>query len=361
MLGKSLTVLVVKPDDEERRVAMFKDNKLRLLMNLVGFSRLGEAHDPDATWIIPSSLTSAQLQESIDLIRKFEFDPPTYEDGKGPEDLLRSKAVAARRSTRRVDFDDDDDNDSEEDRGEYALDEPSARKPDGERKKLKRRRRERTPVELDDEEKNRRAEARRQKELEKKAKTKSTMYIHDSDDEDWDAEKDAEFFAREEKLRDETMAAFKKSLVLGTIEPVVSKKRKADGPARSSKRQKTPPKRKAQPFDDSDDDDAAEEGNGVVSVSSRAGSEGEESVVNDESEDGVTDTPLSSQHAGAAQTSDTEPARKPIVSANKVAQDMVMADAGDEDEDEDEDAPVARRPVARSSTRAGFIIDSDSE
>ena len=63
---------------------MFKDNKLRLLMNLVGFERLGEHHDPDAAWIIPSSLTSIQLQEAIDLIRKFEFDPPTYEDGKAP-------------------------------------------------------------------------------------------------------------------------------------------------------------------------------------------------------------------------------------------------------------------------------------
>jgi replication fork protection complex subunit Tof1/Swi1 len=73
---------------------MFKDNKLRLLMTLVGFTRLGEHHDPDATWVIPSSLTETQLQEAIELIRKFEFAPPTYEDGKAPEDLLRSKAVA---------------------------------------------------------------------------------------------------------------------------------------------------------------------------------------------------------------------------------------------------------------------------
>jgi replication fork protection complex subunit Tof1/Swi1 len=59
---------------------MFKDNKLRLLMTLVGFSRLGEAHDPDATWIIPPSFTSEELQLAIDLTRKYEFDPPTYED-----------------------------------------------------------------------------------------------------------------------------------------------------------------------------------------------------------------------------------------------------------------------------------------
>ena len=122
---------------------MFKDNKLRLLLNLVGFERLGAREDPDATWVIPSTLTSHDLQESIDLIRKYEFDPPTYDDGKGPEDMLRSKAAAARRSTRRVDWDDSDDgidHDSDQDRGEYALDEPTARKADGTGKKVLKRR-----------------------------------------------------------------------------------------------------------------------------------------------------------------------------------------------------------------------------
>ena len=155
---------------------MFKDNKLRLLMTLVGFIRLGATDDPDASWIIPSSLTSAELLEAISLIRKFEFDPPIYEDGKAPEDLVRSKATAARRSARRAEFDDDSDSidgDSEEDRGEYALDDPTTRKPDSERKRLKRRRRARTPVELNDEERNAKAEARRRKEIEKQAKTKS--------------------------------------------------------------------------------------------------------------------------------------------------------------------------------------------
>ena len=166
---------VIKPDSEERRMAMFKDNKLRLLMTLVGFQRLGAYDDTEATWVISSSLTSSELQETIDLLRKFEFDPPVYEDGKGPEDMLRSKAAAARRSTRRVEFDDDSDgidHDSDEDLGEYALDGPTARKGDGApRKKLKRR--VGTPVELDDEEREQRAQARREKELAKQQKVKS--------------------------------------------------------------------------------------------------------------------------------------------------------------------------------------------
>jgi replication fork protection complex subunit Tof1/Swi1 len=330
---------------------MFKDNKLRLLMTLVGFIRLGANDDPDSPWVIPSSLTSAELQEAIDLIRKFEFDPPIYENGKGPEDFLRS-AAAARRSTRRAEFDDDSDgvdHDSERDRGEYAVDDATARKPDGERKKLKRRRRAHTPIELDDEEREARAEARRKKEIEKQAKTKSTMFVHDSDDEEWDADKDTAFFAREQALREETMNQFKKSLVLGTVEPAVSKKelskkRKAEDSAKKSKKRKSPPKRKAGPFDDSDEDESMDD---AVGVSSRAPSE----EVADDSEDEATDTPLSSQHAGSK---DDTP--KPLAAATSFrAQDAIMVD-----DDDDDDIPVARRPVART-TRAGFIIDSDSE
>ncbi|EOA82512.1 uncharacterized protein SETTUDRAFT_43464 [Exserohilum turcica Et28A] len=347
--------IVIKHDTEERRVAMFKDNKLRLLMKLVGFERLGEQHDPDATWVVPSALTSAQLQESIDLIRKFEFDPPTYEDGKAPEDLLRSRAVAARRSTRRVDFDDESDDgidhDSDQDHGEYAQGGPTVREGDEPRKKLKRRRRQRTPVELDDEEKDRRAEARRKREIEKQAKALSTMFVHDSDDEDWDAERDAAFFAREEAIRQENMNVFKKSLVLGTVEPVASKKRKTDAPEKKSKRRKSPPKRKAL-FDDSDDD--AED-----ATSSRATSEAAGDVLDDEDDvqENVTDTPLSSQNAGAATASDADTPRKPQSSV-AVSTDVAMTNA--DTDDDDDDVPVVRRPAARNM-RAGFVIDSDSE
>lgn len=339
---------------------MFKDNKLRLLMTLVGFSRLGEAQDPDATWIVPSSFTSEELQLAIDLTRKYEFDLPTYEDGKGPEDLLRSKASAARPSTRRVDFDDDDEaeNASEEDHGEYRAGKPTERKPDSERKKLKRRQRVGTPVELDDEEMDRRAEARRKKEIEKMAKQKSTEYVHDSDNED-DDDKDVEFFAREEALRREIMKAFGKSLTSASMETATSKKRKADGSTSRSKRRKTPPKRKApQPFADSDDD-SGDDVQGAADLSSRAPSIDARDLLQDESEveDEATDTPLSSQHANGVHESDEDTAIAPAPSSTGKSEDVVMAD---DDEDEDEEAPVVRRPMARNK-RGGFIIDSDSE
>ncbi|KAH9871690.1 Topoisomerase 1-associated factor 1 [Plenodomus biglobosus] len=342
--------ILIKHDTEERRVAMFKDNKLRLLMNLVGFTRLGEAHDPDAAWVIPSSLTSAQLQEAIDLIRKFEFDPPIYEDGKGPEALLRSKAVAARQSARRAEFDDSDgiDDAPEEDLGEYAPLGPTTRQADEPRKKLIRRRRARTPVELDEEEMDRRAEARRKKEAKKKAAEKSTAFVHDSDDEDWDEEKDAAFFAREERIRKETQEAYKRSLVLGSMEPAASKKRKADEPEKKSKRRKERPKQR-RVFDDSDDDGDGDEVEDAVS--SRAVSE---DVIDSVDEDEATDTPVSSQHAAAAVVSDNDTPTK----AATTSKDVAMDDA--DEEDEDDVAPVTRRPAARN-TRAGFVIESDSE
>lgn len=346
---------VVKADNEDRQKAMFRDNKLRLLMTLVGFSRLGEENDPDATWVIPSSLTAAELSEAIDLIRKFEFDPPVYEDGKTAQDLLRYKNAGTRQSTRKAEFDDDSngvDDDSEEDRGEYAPDRLSSRNSNG-KKILKRRRRAETPQELDEEERERRAYQRRQNDLEKQRKIKSTMFVHDSDEEE-DEERDREFFEREQALREKTTAQFKQSLALGSTELASSRKRKGDAQAKKeSKRRKTPPKRRSGPFDtDESEEEASDED--AVHVSSRATSQEAEDVLDTDSEEEATDTPLSSQHAAAGDTNGSGKAPK-----TSAVQDSVMADVDDDDEDEDAGPTVRRAPVR---TRGGFIIDdSDSE
>jgi replication fork protection complex subunit Tof1/Swi1 len=341
-------------------------------MTLVGFTRLGADNDSDASWLVPPSLTSADLQADIDLIRKYEFDPLTYEDGKGPEDMLRSKTATERRAAPRVEFDDDSDgiDGDKEDRGEYAADGPTARKPAGIRKKLTRRTRERTAVELDDEEQDARAEARRTKEAEKQRKIKSTMFVHDSDDDDWDVDKEKEFYERENEIREFTMAQFKKSMGLTVDEPTSSKKtkkRKADGEEKKEKkRRKTPPKRRAGPFDASDSGDEDVHGEG-----SEADSEARKDVdIDSEEEDEATDTPLSSQHAAATRASDGESRLKTTSETTATKQDVVMVDDEDEDEDEDgdedenedeaeDDGPVTRRPAAR--TRAGFVIESDSD
>ncbi|KAF2747937.1 timeless-domain-containing protein [Sporormia fimetaria CBS 119925] len=342
--------ILVRPDNDERRTAMFKDNKLRLLMTLVGCSRLGEPNDPEATWLIGSSVTVPELTEALDLIRKFEFEPPIYEDGKSAQDFLRSKATAIRRTARRVDFDDDSDgvdNDTEEDRGEYAPDGPTARKSTA-KKILKRRRRARTPEELDDEEKRRRAEARLKRELEKQRNIKSTVFVHSSDDEDWDEDRDKEFFAKEQALRADTLAQFKRSLALGSPEPA-SKKRKGNVQAGSEKKKrKTPPKRRKGLFDT----DESEDEDQPLHSSSR-GSSPEAAALDTESDGESTDTPMSSQPAAVVTNGNKTP-------ASVADKDTVMADAQDGTDDDDEDAaPTVRRAPLR--TRGGFVIDSDSE
>jgi replication fork protection complex subunit Tof1/Swi1 len=332
----------VKPDNEERRIAMFKDNKLRLLLTLVGFLRLGEPHDPEASWIIPSSMSSSDLTSAADLIRKFEFDLPEYEEGKSAVDYLRSKA-AAMRSSRRAEYDDDSDgvgNDSQEDRGEYALDEPTARGAPARKKLSRRRRRSRTPQELDDEERDRRADARRMKELEKQANVKSTIFVHDSDDEwEYNPERDSdkEFFAKEEAIRQSTKDQFLKSVALGSADLASTKKRKADEETSNGRK-----KRKSVEPD---------EGNDAISLSSRSPSPEHMELDSEDEEDEAIDTPISSQHAGPAKTSSVS---APVGSKGAT----VTNGNSDDDEEDEDDMPVVRKGPVR---RAGFIIDSDSE
>ena len=349
---------VIKPNNEERRIAMFKDNKLRLLMTLVGFIRIGEEDNPDASWLVPSSLARTDLQQAIDLIRKYEFDPPIYDDGKRPEDMLRSKAVMERRSARRVDFDDDSDGkDPDSDHGEYAVDSPTTRKIDGGKNVLKRRRRERTPVELDDEEKEARAEVRRKKELEKQRKIKSTIYVHDSDDEEWDEEREKTFYDGENKIREFTIAQYKKSIGVSATEPTEPRKRKADEQSKKSLKRRKTPKRKPSPFDTGSREDNHIYGSNGSEAESESVEIGDVTEVDTGDEGEAADTPLSSQHATMSRTNDVESSLKPIAMSKK--QSVVSIGLDDED-DEDDDAPVVRRPIARKHTRAGFVI-SDSE
>ena len=77
----------------------------------------------------------------------------------------------------------------------------------------------------------------------------------------------------------------------------------------------------------------------------------------DDVQENVTDTPLSSQNAGAATASDADTPRKPQSSV-AVSTDVAMTNA--DTDDDDDDVPVVRRPAARNM-RAGFVIDSDSE
>ncbi|KAK0663843.1 Topoisomerase 1-associated factor 1 [Lasiodiplodia hormozganensis] len=336
--------ITVKPDNEERRIALFKDNKLRLLLKTIGFMRLGLDEDQDANWIIPPSLSSDELRESEQAIQQTEWEPPSFGEDKSAEDMIRTKR---QRVALRGDTDDEDDGpDALDDEELFPAGGPTARRSDAlEELKKKRTRRKRTASEEpDDEEKERKREARRQKELEKRRKIKSALFVHSSD-EDTDEEADREFFAAEEERRKKTAGKITRALISAQIQDTASKKRKSTAASKKSRK-----KRKGSESDS--------EGT-HTGLGSRSSSEEPVSrlrIVSDDEEEEAVDTPLSSQH-GSKDTAKEKPTEASAKAA-KTTQDVEMQEV--DDDDEDEDVP-ARKPVRRNNVRAGFLIDSDSE
>jgi replication fork protection complex subunit Tof1/Swi1 len=327
---------------------MFKNGHLRLLMTLIGFQRISEEDDPEGSWIIPSSLSADQLKQSLDLVKKFEFSPPVFDDGQEAGDFIRRKSDGAT-SRRKAVFDDEDDgidNDTEEELL-FEPGGPTAMKKSDALEALKKNRRRRRKEGSEDPEANRltdeqlkaRAEARRQKELEKNRKIKSELYVHDSDEEE-DEERDRLFFEQEEKLREKSKIAIMKEL-LGVG------KDKASGPvapSRSKKRQSS-----------------------AISIDSDEEAGGSSSTARDnvleESDEGesATDTPMSSPHNRSSLTkrrkvSSEEPESAGHSEADELVKNKPTMAAEDSD---DEDVAVVR--PARQRVRAGFIVDSSDE
>ncbi|KAK6954168.1 Topoisomerase 1-associated factor 1 [Daldinia eschscholtzii] len=333
----------VRPDSDARRTAMFKNSHLRLLMKLVGFERLvpGADETPESTWVIPLHVTADQIQDSLDLIKKAEFNPPTFDDGKLAEDQLRRKAAVRKRAV----FDDDDDGAADDDEDEilFPAGGPTTRKVADEfldkPKKTRRRRRRGSDVEeLSEEQLEEKAKARKEREKAKARRFKSELYVHASDDEsDDDGERWAEFYANEERIRQRQNAAAANSAVAVTTSaaPKQVEKRKArellDNDSDNDDDLILP-----QGSEDEDEDEGERRGNGAS---------------------GTDDTPLSSSpRAGSVSSAKRRRlSKEPPSSAPAAADgDTEMADA------EDDDVPVAKAP-ARRRARAGFIVDSSDE
>lgn len=190
-------------------------------MKVVGFERLVSTLDEElgSTWVIPSRHSAEDLVEYKDLINKAEFSPPLFEDGETPEDQIRRKIAPRKKAS--YDDDDDDDLDDLIDDGDDILfpkNLPNKRlvgpyndKP-GKKRRVRRRKdtsgSELEDVDTRDEIRAKKAHNRRKRELEKQRKIKSNLYVNPSDDES-DAERDAEFFAREEAIRQRVKEALK--------------------------------------------------------------------------------------------------------------------------------------------------------
>lgn len=320
-------------------------------MKLAGLTSIGASDDPDTSWIVPSAKSADQIKEALDLIKKFEFAPPTFDDGKGALDQIRR--VSAGMNRKRAAFDDESDDGIDDD--EELLFEPGGptamKKSDALKalKKSRRRRRnegseERESRGLTDEQIEVRAAARRARELEKNRKIKSELYVHDSDEED--EEKDRIFFEAEERLRQQNKINIMKELLGVGQQKENSKKRMAgaldvEGDAAS-------------------DEDVVMTGSkkrasSAISLDSdvEVGGIGDDTD-SEEEENEKTDTPISSPHRSA------QPKRRKLLiddddnlpSATRGAMEI-------DDEDEENIVPVAnpRRP----RVRAGFIMDSSDD
>ncbi|RFU35917.1 hypothetical protein B7463_g489, partial [Scytalidium lignicola] len=334
--------IVLKLDNDTRRLHMFKNGHLRLLMTLIGIEHLGE-DDPEAQWFFPSKLTADQIKQALDLIKNAEFNPPSFDDGKEAADFIRRKsAVPAPRQ--RQNFDDEDDGiDDDEEEFLFPAGGPTALKKSDALKEMKKLRQRRRRVRSEDEDEDSpteeqlesQREARQLLELEKRRKIKSELFVHDSDDET-DEERDRVFFEQEEKQRAKSKVSIVKELLS------VGKTKDHHASSTISK------KRQSSAISSDSDHDAS--GSEISSPNTR-------NIVPMDSDDEDVDTPMSSPHARASQTK-----RQKLSDDDLGAKDisrLVVEEEG-EDEDEDEDVTLISR-TARQRVRAGFIIESSDE
>jgi len=374
--------VVIKPDTPDRATAMFKDNKLRLLMTLSGFERLGIDDELGATWIIPSALSARELHETHDCIDRHRRDPVMQygDDGDtmNAEDMLRRKANTTAKQ-RRAEYDDDSDGDGIIDDGEEEFLFPASgpvddktRKKDALKEMKSKRRRRRHAAGSEDEDgglsdatRDARRKARLETDREKRRKIKSNEFVGDSDDDD---EADTEFFRREEEMRKGQAGRVMEALRAGRVEKkaegvqgVAKKEAKRKGEtldAGNGKRRKPSPER----LDDSDDD--------VMSLGD-AGSSSPPAgrALSISSEDEATDTPLSSPHPASSQTREHGDSSQDgigrkieavTLSSRPDVEEGTRKRGGDADEHEigsDEDL-VVKRPSGR---RKQMVVSDDSD
>lgn len=351
---------------------MFSNSKLRLLMMLVRFERLGE-DVPGATWVVPSALTSKDLRETKQIVDTGLVSPMTEFKGQDPRQLLRQGDNGGTRennhqSTLDIDFGSDSEGEEVPDGPLFPANPRTKSKAlDDLKKKRKKGRKEGEP--LDEATLEERRRERLANNLARQKKIKSDLYIHQSDEET-DDEADKEFFALEEQRRKEQAQRIKEALSIGGRKDAASKKGKGKERKRKSDTQKAPAasankrqrggRRAAKDDDDGDPDDVSmAEVDALLSPSPQPeASNGNESG-NAESPppapiEEMSDMELDDDLAFTRDRQDNS-----IASALAADAKSNGADAPVERQSEDEDAPETAPSQRRM--KAGFVFESDSE
>ncbi|KAJ5895404.1 hypothetical protein N7495_007095 [Penicillium taxi] len=326
----------VKARDEFCQNAMFSNAQLRLLMNVVGFERLGVEDVPGASWVIPSAMSSQELKESIATISKALANPIEEGSIEDPRQLLRRKVnTNTIFAPEVVHF--GSDSEGEDTVPDGPLFPPNPRSKSSALNELKKKRKKRNKDDaekepLDDEILDARRESRLANALARQSKIKSDLFIHASDEES-DDEADQEFFRLEEERRKTQAANIKRALLVGREEQATKgkmpsvRKRKSDTGKSSATAE---PKRQRR----------------GSSASDIGSDEDEDSDVVMEDLDARSKQDVTSNHDDEFDFDDDLVFRRDRV---KPAEIIV--------EDEVEDAPVA----SSRRMRGGFVIESDSE
>ncbi|KAM5342492.1 hypothetical protein ACJ41O_013458 [Fusarium nematophilum] len=346
----------VRPDDDARRTAMFKNSHLRLLMKLAGLQLLGSASEetPESAWIIPASVSADALKDTIHYISQAEFSPPTFEEGVLAEHQLKRKPAPRKKAA----FDDDEEGEPDDELPLFPPGGPTVRKVVDEEERPKKKPRKRRRREVGDAELEERRRKRRERKLESDRRIKSAEFVKDGDDE-FDEEQDEVFFANERRILAEADRLLKAGGAAGGLFdsiPDVPKKSAAATTALSDSENTV----------DEDDDDMADEEEEDDTVDE----EEEEDDTADEEDDDMAfiRKAMSSAIEDEQETEGTLPdgsdgearKRRRVSTPQDEDEDDEMGgvDKGASRAEEDEDAaPVARRP----RFRGGFIMDSDDD
>lgn len=348
----------IKADTNERCISLYKDKFLRLLLTLLSFERIGATDDPDAPWIVPSTLSSAALQAHHDLIKRFEFDLPVYAEGISPESLLRNKSAAGlhARADRNANPSDDE-GDSDLDNNLFVPGGPTPWQGEEREKKVGKRRLKRAGDGITEEERERRAEERMKNEKERDKKIKSALRITDSDDEE-DESRDVEFFRLEEERRRKMKGVIRNALLHEIDEDAGPKKgkgrkRKGDAGTAMEKKEKASKKRRKTVTLSGDEDD------NLSDVEMRS-----EPIILSSGEE--PDSPMHDSELSDVDDREVEitaPSSQPV----KESSVSLVETSGNtsrlpfEEEDDDEDDVIIAKPARRAVARAPFVVESDSE
>jgi replication fork protection complex subunit Tof1/Swi1 len=328
---------------------MFSNAKLRLLMSLVGFERVGMSDVPGATWVVPAPLSSKDLRETVSIVNQSLLNPVAEGGEDDPRQLLRKKETGSgRQSLAQTTLDVNFGSESEgEDIPDGPLFPPNPRSKANALDELKKKRKSKKSkgdVEtepLNDETLEARREARLSNALARQAKIKSDLFIHASDEES-DADADAEFFRLEEERRKKQAASVKKALLTGALEDAKSKKK---GKRKSGAGTSTAEFKRQRRGSGSASDAASDANSDILMAELDAQSAGSplEALT---SRDAQEDTPITSALDDMDFDDDL------VFSRDR------QAKADDEADADEEDTPVA---PSRRRMRGGFVIESDSE